>query len=67
MKYFFLSLIYLFVFDTADWGQKGHRVVGSVAEQYLSKKAKRAVNKLLDGQRLTYVSNFADDIKSDAR
>ncbi len=48
-----------------DWGKKGHRTTGAIAEQYLTKKAKKAINKLLDGQSLALVSTFADDIKSD--
>lgn len=48
-----------------DWGKKGHRATGAIAEQYLTKKTKRAIDKLLDGQSLALVSTFADDIKSD--
>lgn len=49
------------------WGKTGHRVVGEVASQYLTPKAKKEINKLLDGQSLALVANFADDIKSDKR
>jgi len=49
------------------WGATGHRVVGEIAEQYLSSKTERALKKLLDGQSLAFVSTFADDIKSDKR
>ena len=48
-----------------DWGKTGHRVTGEVAEQYLSKKARKAIDKLLDGQSLALVANYADDINSD--
>lgn len=47
------------------WSKTGHRVVGEVAEQYLSKKAKRAINDLLNGASLAGVANFADQIKAD--
>jgi hypothetical protein len=50
-----------------DWGQTGHRVVGAVATQYLSKKAQRNIAELLDGQSLAWVSTYADEIKSDKR
>ncbi len=50
-----------------DWGKTGHRATGQIAEAYLSKKAKRNINKLLKGQSLALVSNFADDIKSDKK
>ena len=48
-----------------DWGKTGHRATGEIAEQYLSKKAKKAIEELLDGQGLALVSTFGDDIKSD--
>jgi len=47
------------------WGKTGHRVVGEVAEMYLSRRAKKMINKILDGKSLASVANFADDIKSD--
>jgi hypothetical protein len=47
------------------WGQTGHRVVGEIAAQNLTKKAKRNIEKLLGAEGLAMVSTFADDIKSD--
>lgn len=47
------------------WGPTGHRVVGQVAEQHLSRKARKAVERLLNGQSLAEASTFGDDIKSD--
>ncbi len=47
------------------WGPTGHRVVGQVAGEHLSRKARRAVAKLLDGQSLAEAATFGDDIKSD--
>ncbi len=47
------------------WSKTGHRVTGEIAERHLSKKAKKWVYKLLKGQSLAEVSNYADDIKSD--
>ena len=49
------------------WGKTGHRVTAEVAQRYLTRKAKRAIHKLLDGQTLAEVANYADDIKSDIR
>ncbi len=51
---------------TEDWGKTGHRAIGKIAEQYLSNKTKKAINSLLNGESLALVSNYADDIKSDA-
>ncbi len=47
------------------WSKTGHRVVGEVAMGHLNGKTKRAVSKLLHGQSLAAVSNYADIIKSD--
>lgn len=47
------------------WGQTGHRVVGQIAEAYLSKKAKKEINRLLEGHSIAFASTIADEIKSD--
>lgn len=49
------------------WGATGHRVVGKIADNYLSGKAKREVKRLLKRKSLAFVSTFADEIKSDKR
>ncbi|WP_291869627.1 S1/P1 nuclease [Maribacter sp.] len=49
------------------WSKTGHRVIGDVAQEHLSRKAKREINKLLDGQSLASISNFGDEIKADKR
>lgn len=46
------------------WGMTGHRVVGKVAENHLSGKAKLQVNRILKGASLAEVSNWMDNIKS---
>ncbi|MGB3151978.1 MAG: S1/P1 nuclease [Maribacter sp.] len=63
---FLLSLQISFANDMV-WSKTGHRVVGDVAEKYLSRKAKRAIAKLLDGQSLAAVANFGDEIKADRK
>ncbi len=47
------------------WSKTGHRVIGEVAQEYLTRKAEKAILKLLDGEGLALVSNFADEIKAD--
>ena len=47
------------------WGKNGHRATGQIAEEYLTKRAKKKINKILKGQSLAFVSTFADEIKSD--
>ena len=63
-----LSLLLLFPFlinQVFAYGQTGHRVVGLVAEQHLSKKARKNVLRVLQQNSLAEVSNYMDDIKSD--
>ena len=50
-----------------DWGNTGHRAIGQIAEAHLSKRIKRKIKELLDGQSLAMVSTYADDIKSDRK
>src|SRR5690606_589136 len=49
------------------WGKTGHRVVGEVAEQHIKKRTLKKIHEILDGQSLSVVANFGDDIKSDPR
>ena len=49
------------------WGSTGHRVVGKIADDHLSGKAKREVRRLLNRKSLAFVSTYADEIKSDRR
>lgn len=68
MKVKFLSILLLIVFSNSQlfaWGKIGHRVVGEVANSYLSKKAKKRIDQILNGHSLAEVSNWMDDIKSD--
>lgn len=48
-----------------SWGMLGHRIVGQIAESYLSPKAKAGVEKLLGDSSMAIWSNWADFIKSD--
>ncbi|MUP46363.1 S1/P1 Nuclease [Gramella sp. BOM4] len=49
----------------SDWGKTGHRATAEIAENNLNKKAQEAIGDILDGRRLAFVANYADDIKSD--
>ena len=66
-----ISLLVVLIFTTSvsayDWGKTGHRTTGAIAEKYLSKKARKAIAELLDGESLALVSTYADDIKSDSQ
>ena len=53
--------------NSPDWGSTGHRTIGVIAEKHLTKKTKKQIEKLLQGESLAFVSTFGDDIKSDSR
>lgn len=67
-KHFRLLLTLVIVFymplQSMAWGVLGHRIVGEIAESYLSKKAKREVYKILGTESIAMTSNWADFIKS---
>ncbi len=61
-----LSLISIQGFSSEyDWGKTGHRATGQIADNHLSKKAKKNITQLLNGEGLAFVSTYADEIKSD--
>ncbi len=47
------------------WGLTGHRVIAEIAENHLSRKAKKELKKLIGRQTLAWWSNWPDFIKSD--
>lgn len=59
-------LVPFFIGQALAWGQTGHRTVGLVAQQHLKKKVYKKVMTILEQNTLAEVSNWMDDIKSDA-
>lgn len=49
------------------WGGLGHRTIGEIAERHLSPKAAEQVAKILDGEQLSDVAVWADEIRSERR
>ncbi len=47
------------------WGVLGHRIVGEVADSYLSANARKAIKQILGNETLAMSANWADFIKSD--
>jgi len=47
------------------WGKTGHRVIGKIAEEQLSKAAKKEITAILGHTDLARVANWPDEIKSD--
>lgn len=46
------------------WGPVGHDVVAAIAEQNLTRKAKKALDKILDGKSIVYYSSWMDNIQN---
>ena len=58
--------IFMFLsFQTMAWGILGHRIVGEIADSYISKKTRKAITGILGNESLAMSSNWADFIKSD--
>jgi len=66
MRTFFFALVMLIVQYSFSWGVTGHRVIGEIAQQHLTKKAKKELFKLTGKETLAWVANWPDFIKSDS-
>jgi hypothetical protein len=64
-KIFCLLLCFSICLQSFGWGATGHRATGHIAEKYLSKKAKKELQRILGQESLAMVSTWMDDIKSD--
>ncbi|MGZ8542249.1 MAG: S1/P1 nuclease [Chitinophagaceae bacterium] len=49
-----------------SWGVTGHRIIGEIAQQHLTKKAKKGLLRLIGKETLAQWSNWPDFIKSDS-
>lgn len=62
-----VSMCWMFAGITTDvraWGMQGHRIVGEIAEQHLTPKAKKNIRRILGNESIAMCSNWADFIKS---
>lgn len=48
------------------WGLLGHRIVGQIADSYLTKKARKSITAILGNESVAMCSNWADFVKSDS-
>jgi hypothetical protein len=64
-KLLFAGLFFYLPFTSMAWGVLGHRIVGQVADSYLTPKAKQAIQQILGSESIAMASNWADFIRSD--
>jgi hypothetical protein len=62
---FILGFFFSLPFTSLAWGVLGHRIVGEVAQSYLTTKATAEIKKILGNESLAMASNWGDFIKSD--
>ncbi len=65
-KVLLISLFFYLPFTSMAWGVLGHRIVGQIADSYLSASAKQAIKKILGNESIAIASNWPDFIKSDS-
>lgn len=61
----FIALLIISSSSFAWWGQTGHRIVGEIADMYLTNKARKAIREILGDESIAITSNWPDFIKSD--
>ena len=61
-----LILFFYLPVQSNAWGVLGHRIVGEIAESYLTPKAKNEIKKILGTESIAIAANWADFIKSDS-
>lgn len=62
LSFFITMIISLQLFG---WGATGHRAMGLIAEKHLSKKAKKEIQRILNGESIAMSSTWMDEIRSD--
>lgn len=66
IKQFILIFSFIYIpYTSMAWGMLGHRVVGEIADSYLSPKAKAAIKDILGNETMAMASNWADFIKAE--
>ena len=64
-KLIVLCLFVYMPFAGHAWGVIGHRIVGQIADSYLTKKTRTELGKILGFESIAMASNWPDFIKSD--
>jgi S1/P1 Nuclease len=64
-KIIILVIIFYLPFTSMAWGVLGHRIIGQIADSYITSKTKAAITKILGAESVAMASNWPDFIKSD--
>lgn len=64
-KLLLATILFYVPLHSHAWGLLGHRIVGQIAESYLTNKARRQIRAILGYESIAMTSNWADFIKSD--
>jgi hypothetical protein len=65
-KILLISFFSFFTLSAFAWGATGHRVTGWIASKYLSKNARKQLERILHGQSLAIASTWMDEVRSDS-
>ena len=69
MRNYFYSILIITLLSFPSkiwaWGQQGHRIVGEIAFNHLSPKAKAAIQNILGVESMALASTWADFVRSD--
>lgn len=64
-RYLFLFFLVTFSLSAFGWGKSGHDAIVYIAEQNISPKTKKIVEKYLDGRSIVYFASWPDQIRFD--
>lgn len=66
LKKLILAFAFIYAPIAANaWGLLGHRIVGEIADSYLTPNARKSIKQILGNETLAMSANWADFIKSD--
>lgn len=60
------AAFFYFPYKLMAWGMTGHRIVGEIANSYLTAKARNEIQQILGTESIAMASNWADFIKADS-
>ena len=65
-KLIVFAVLFAVPFYSLAWGVLGHRIVGEIADSYLTPKARAELKKILGNESIAMASNWGDFVKSDS-